>query len=169
MSEILENIPVEMRWAISTQVLTGSLIGLHPIIGEMLGTKKWREITEMSSSEGGKMFLPMVKEMFSIPVEDAVGAANLATVAGTVMMGPEFTTEIVEANPERATLKITKCPFWERYKEQEVKPEFRVCDASHEAMCKAGFSAVNPKIACKLMKAMPRGDSYCEAVYEFKR
>ena len=166
--EILKQTPCEMKWQITAQSLTGGLASLDPILGEILGVDQWKEINVQLAAEGGKMLLPMIRENFNIPVEDATGAATLAKVTGILYMGPEFTTEIVKATPERAVVRTTKCGVWEMVKELELDPELIVCDVGHQTVVEAGFKRVNPKITHKLTKAMPRGDPYCEDVFEFK-
>ena len=110
----------------------------------------------------------MVKEMFNISVEDAVGASKLAIVFATLLSGPEPWWEIVEATPERAIFRAPECWCWEIYNEYEVEPEFRPCEVAEKSCWEEGFKEINPKITFKLTKALPWGDAYCEAVIEFK-
>jgi len=90
------------------------------------------------------------------------------TVSGGLEAGPEWEQEYVERTPQRVICRITKCPWWERYKEFNVDPAFIPCDAGHQVVCELAFKEINPKITYKLTKAMPWGDPYCEEVYEFK-
>ena len=76
--------------------------------------------------------------------------------------------ETIEATPERAVWKVTKCEWWERYKEFEVDPELSPCAPTDQAWGEAGLKAVNPKLTYKITKAMPWGDPYCECVIELK-
>jgi len=178
--ELLEKIPPEKRWAITAKtlwrftVLRGDkiiavILGKgEGIIAPVMGAEKWKEINEKIYSDGGKMFYPWVKETFNIPVEDALGAAKLVIVAAVLIQGPENKYELVEATPERAVDNTTNCVTWERYNEFEVDPEHRACDSACQLWAEEGLKAVNPKIAFKLTKAMPRGDPYCEDFYEFR-
>ncbi len=180
MAELLKKIPPEKRWALAAKniwrfwVLRGdkifapSLSRVEGIIAPVLGREKWIEINQMMIREGGRTFYPMVKEMFNIPVEDAVGATKLYIVAALLFTGPEFQFEIIEATRERAVIKITKCPLWDGYEELEVIPEVRVGDDGHQSWVEVGFKAVNPKLTHKFTKAREKGDPYCEAVIEFK-
>ena len=177
--ELLEKIPVEKRWAITAKTLWGfivlrgdkiiaPLLGMgKDIISPLWSKEKWYEITEKIFGDGGMKMMPMVKETFNIPVEDAIGAAKLVIVAATLVMGSELTTEIVEETRERVGIRY-KCPNWEIYEEFEVDPEFRPCGEAHQAMAGEGFKAINPKITYKLTKAIPWGDTCCESVIEFK-
>jgi hypothetical protein len=110
----------------------------------------------------------MIKKMFNIPVEDASGATTLYIVATILLAGPEWEFEIIKATKERAVVKETNCVWWERYKEFEINPERAVCTSPHQGWAEEGLKTINPKIDFKLTKAMPWGDSYCEALIEFK-
>ena len=181
-AELLEKIPAEKRWAITAKTLwrfimlrgdkrIAPLLGTGTdIISPLWSKEKWYEIVEKGfGAEAGKKGMPMVKEMFNISVEDAVGAAKLFMVFAALLVGPELEYwEIVEATPARAVLRAPKCWCWEMYNECEVDPEFRPCDVSEQAGWEAGYKAINPKITCKLTKALPWGDPYCESVIEFK-
>ena len=179
--ELLEKIPPEKRWEITTKTLTS----LYVIRGEKIiapelgkgegitspiwGAEKWIEINVKIFGDAGKLLFPMFKKMFNIPVEDAIEAHKLETVTYTLMMGPEFEVEYVEKTPKRVVTRTTKCPWWERYKEFEADPAFTACDkGGHQAWGEEGHKVINPKLTYKLAKAMPRGDPYCEVIIEFK-
>jgi hypothetical protein len=180
MADLIERIHPEKRWAITAKtllrflVMQGSKI-FAPTLGKgegitspVLGAEKWTEIIMKIYSDGAKFMFPWVKERFNIPVEDAIGADNLLTVVSVLQNGPEMETEIVEATPERVVSRVTKCAWWERYKELEVDHTLRTCDAVDQLWGEEGFKAINPKITYRLTKAIPRGNPYCEFVYEFK-
>jgi hypothetical protein len=178
--ELLEKIPPERRWAITAKTLwrftvlggdkiIASILGKgEGIIAPVMGAEKWKEINKKIYSDGGQIMMPWVKETFNIPVEDAIGACKLVIVAAALINGPEQEYEIVEMTPERAVDKTTNCVCWERYNEFEVDSEHRACDPACQVWTEEGLKAVNPKIGFKLTKARPRGDPYCEFVYEFK-
>ena len=169
----MEKIPVEKCWEITTKALTNiivlrgdkmmpPLLGIgEGIIAPVMGLEKYLEINTKIWSDGGKLIFPMFKEMFNIPVEDAIGAAKLYLVVVRLQAGPEGKGEIVEATPERAVVRWTKCPWWERYIENKVEPEFIPCVDAHPAWVDEGLKAINPTLSAKLTKAMPSGDPYC--------
>lgn len=179
--ELLEKIPDEKRWSINARILTGlyvmrgtnimpTLLGKEEgILAPVWGWEKILEINNKIMGRGGRKLFSFVKEKFNIQVEDAVGAAKVVIVAATLLQGSEYTAEIVEATPERAVIRVTKCAWWERYKEFKMDPELAICDkGGDQAWVEGGLNAINPKITYKLTKALPRGDPYCEGVYEFK-
>ena len=178
---LLEKIPPETCWAITAENLTRLIISRilktsTPFLGKddgilslLSGWEKEIEIKAKIYAEAGRRMYPFVKEMFNIPLENAVDAAKFQLVIVTLLTGPELKGEIVEATPERAVVRTTKCAWWERwFKDFEVNPGLIPCAFTHPPFVDEGLKAVNPKITCKLTKAMPRGDPYCEDVYEFK-
>ena len=177
--ELLQKIPVEKRWEITAEflwrfiVLRGDKIFApelgkgEQIIAPVMGAEKWMEINERIWAEGSKTFYLWVKEMFSIPVEDAVGAAKLDNVAAALMMGPEYESKIVEQSQERVVFRVTKCPPLERFNEFEVKPELRGTCYGCEVWGE-GLKVINNKLNFKFIKTVKRGDPYCEAIIEFK-
>ncbi|WP_287587795.1 L-2-amino-thiazoline-4-carboxylic acid hydrolase [Candidatus Borrarchaeum sp.] len=165
--EILKKIPAEKQWAIASKTFTTTATAMSMMYGDVVGPEKNKEILIALWGGGGKSSYPRMKEAFNIPVDDAIGVATLGSVTSKVSMGPELESELVEAAPERAVVRVTKCPWWERYKEFGIT-EGAICDASHTANATEGVKAVNPKITFKMTKALPRGDPYCELVYESK-
>jgi len=178
--ELLEKIPPEKRWAITAKILslffvirgekfTAPLLGKEDgFISPVRGAEKWDEITDKIIGDASRKMMPMVKEMFNIPVEDAIGAANLLHVHIALAWGPELKGRIVEATPERVVCRWTQCPWWNRFEEFDVPSTLRPCIAGHEGSMKEGLKVINPKIVYKLTKTMIRGDPYCEDVIEFK-
>jgi hypothetical protein len=179
--ELLEKIPVEKCWEITAKILTtfALLRGEKKVATEMgtgegiispvLGAERFQELTNKAwGEEGGRRLYPMFKEMFNIPVDDAIGAAKIVWVVGRLAFGDEWEGGFVEKAPERAIVRTTKCPWMDRWKEQEVDHAVMSCYPVHETWVQGGLKAINPKITHKLTKAMPWEDPYCEDVYEFK-
>jgi hypothetical protein len=118
--------------------------------------------------DGGKLLFPIFKEMFNIPVENAIDAANLVEVVNRVSFGPESQVYYLERTLERVVGRWTKCHYMERYKEFNVDyaliPCVRGCPAWHDE----GLKAINPNLTWKKEKQMPQRDPYCEFIIEFK-
>lgn len=167
MSGIIEKIPPEKRWEIATKTLTGWCVSYVYVLLGTIGKEKLAEIEVKMWGEGGKAFIPMVKEAFKIPVEDAVGAANVTAVAGVLSMRPEMEGERIEETDKRVIGRVNKCPWWERIKEFGVTEQYD-CVPGCLAWIEEGLKAINPKLAIKITKALPRGDPHCELVYELK-
>jgi len=165
--EIIEKVPVEKRWEMTAKSLSGACVGYSLVLLGIVGKEKLDEIESKMWGEGGKTSLLQVKEAFKLPVEDAVDAFNLVAVAGILGLGPEFELETVEKTRERVVVRVTKCPFWERVKEFGVTAQYD-CVPACSVWGAEGLKAVNTKITRKIVKAPPRGDPYCEVVYELK-
>ena len=178
--ELLEKVPPETCWAITAKALTGFLVRrgekrIAPDLGKSEGfispiwsKAKWIEVGVKVFGDAGKKMLPQIKESFNIPVEDAIGAAKLVWVTARLMFGPEWEWKYLEKTPERVVVRWTKCHMWDAHKECEVDPVFILCESGHQTIIKEGFKVINPKLTFKITKALPRGDPYCEDVYEFK-
>jgi hypothetical protein len=178
--ELLEKIPPEKRWEITSKILSSIVVMrgekiIAPALGKgkgitspIWGAEKWTEINVKIFGDTGKITFPWIKETFNIPVEDAIEAAKLETVVATLLLGPEQENEYPEATPERVVLRITRCTWMERYKEFEVDPAYIPCFHGCQAWCEEGHKAINPKITFKRTKSMPRGDPYCEGIIEFE-
>ena len=180
MKELLEKIPLEKCWEITSKILWrfisfGGLKIIEVITGKdegviapVLAWDKYEEINEKVFGDGGRQMFLWAKETFSIPVEDAIDASKLVTVVGTLLQGPEFESETVEETSERVVRRATKCVWMERYNDVEVDPALSTCPAGDQAWGEEGLKAVNPKLTYKLTKALPWGDPYCEFVIEFE-
>jgi hypothetical protein len=189
MSELLKKIPPEKCWEITANILWRFIFwrgrGINPsiskiiefisdkdegVIAPVLAWDKLEEIYEKIFGDGGKRLFPMVKEMFNIPVENAIDAAKLVAVAGTLMEGPEYTIELVEATPEKAILRTTNCIMWNIEKGYDVDPEIWLpaCIKFSQAWGEKGLKAINPQIHYTMTKSLARGEPYCEAIIEFK-
>jgi hypothetical protein len=181
MAALLEKIPVEKRWAITSNALlrlyTSRGTRWMPLIlskGEgifapIMATEKWTEILSKMFIDGATKFFPLFKERFNVPVEDAIEAQKLVWIVATLMEGPEWEGEFVEKTTERAVWRINKCPYWERYEEFGIDLVLRTCDAVHQLFGEAGFKAINFKITRTLKKALPRGFFKQKTAYEIKR
>jgi hypothetical protein len=164
---ILEKIPAEKRWEISSKAFTGACVGFNQTLLRILGKEKIAETASKIWGEDGETFLPMIKETFKIPVKDAIGAANLADVAIVLSWGPECEIERIKETEKKVVDIWTKCPFWERAKEFGVTAQYD-CVPGCSTWTEKGLEAINPKLMVRITKALPRGDPYCEFIYELK-
>ena len=184
MAELLEKIPTERCWEITTKILSSLFVlrgekiiapamGMEEgVVAPVLGAEKWTEINVKIFGNGSKILFPLFKDMFNIPVENAIDASDLVEVVSVLQLGPtqgEEFGENVEYSPERVIWRQHKCTWMERYKEFKADHAFIPCDkGACQAWGEEGLKAVNPKLTWKVTKAMPSGDPYCEFIYEFK-
>jgi len=144
--EIVEKVPAEERWKIAGKAYTGSIAGYDIFVGQAMGKEKWQELHDNLWGEGGKMTMPQIKEAFNLPVENAIDASVLVSVAILLQHGPEWEWENPEMSPKKVVYRITKCPWFNRYTEFEIKPEDMVCPGGHIRFSGDGIKAVNPKL-----------------------
>ena len=123
-AELLEKIPAEKCWAITANILWRFLVLrgeklIAPVLGKgkdifspLWIKEKWYEINEKIFADAGRQMMLMAKEMFNIPVEDAIGAAKLQIVVATLLSGPELEWwEIVEATQKAPYSKRLSVDF----------------------------------------------------------
>jgi len=179
--ELLEKIPAKKRWDITAKILSALMVlrgekSVAPLLGEVegfispvRGSEKWHEIHMKIFGDGGRQLCSWTKDTFNIPVDDAIGAENLLTVAYILMQGEEDEEGYyVEKTPERVIWRKTKCTWMERYKEYKVPLTLRPCISGCPAWCDEGLKVVNPKITVRSTKQLPKDEPYCEFIYEFK-
>jgi hypothetical protein len=162
---ILEKIPFKRRWEIATQSYNSGCMGYIQVLLGIIGKEKLAEIQSKMWGEGMKTVFPNFMEEFKIPVEDAVDAANLTGAITILTLGPECKVERIEETANRVVERWIKCPWWESAKEFGITGQY---DCTCSAWTKEGLKAINPKLSVRLTKARPRGDPYCEYVYELK-
>ena len=166
MAKGVEKVPAENRWTIATQALTGATVVTSKALRDVLGQEKYNEIVGQIWTEGGKAH-KQIADALGLAGDDAKSAAETVQLVATVMMGPELKVETVEATAEKAVVRATECPWWNRMKELGISDvDSSVGDA---AWCNGLAKSLNPKLTVSLTKAMPRGDSYCEWVYELQK
>lgn len=165
-SEAVAKIPAETRWTIAAQGLTGSTAVTSKALLDVVGQDKYDEILVQIWTEAGKAS-KQIADALGLVGDDAKSAAETIRTVLIVMMGPEFKFEIVEAKAEKAVQRLTECPWWKRQKELGVSGE--LCYAGCPAYQNAFAKSLNPKLTASLTKAMPKGDPYCEYVYQLQR
>jgi len=165
MAEAVERVPAETRWAIATQALTGAVVATANVLLDVVGQERFNEIWKQIWAGSGKAS-KQVTDVLGLAGDDAKSVAETIQLVATVAMGPEFKLETVEATAEKAVVRCTGCPWWNRFKELGISEGF--CPVADLAYCDALAKSLNPKVTVSLPKAMPRGDPYCEWVYELQ-
>jgi len=163
MTEVLKNVPAETRLTIASQTLTGAIIATNKVLLDIVGEEKYNEIIGQIWSEGGKAS-KQIADSLGLVGNDAKSISEINPAVATVEMGPEFKFETLEATTEKAIVRCTECPWWNRAKELAISED--MCSVGDHAWNNGLAKAINPKLNVKLTKAMPLGDTYCEWVYE---
>lgn len=165
MAEEIEKVPAETRWPIATQALTGAVVASAKALQDEMGQERFNEIWGQIWGDLGKA-AKQIADALGLAGGDVKSATEAVQLVATVAMGPEFKFETVEATPEKAVLRCTGCPWWNRQKELGISD---ICSVADPAWCNGLTKSLNPRVTITLTKAMPRGDSYCEWVYELQK
>lgn len=166
MAQAVEKVPAETRWIIATKALTGAVTALAKAMRDALGQERSDEVGAQIWTEQGKA-AKQIADTLGLAGEDAKSAAETAQSVIIVAMGPEFKFETVEATAEKAVIRLTGGPWWNRFKELGISED--VCSVPCAAFWDALTKSLNPKLTVSLTKAMPRGDSYCEWVLQLQK
>ena len=108
-----------------------------------------------------------IADALGLAGDDAKFVAGTFALVSALAMGPELKFETVEATAEKAVLRGTGCPWWNRQKELGISDD--VLSAGDSAYCEAFTKILNPKVTLAHDKARHRGDPYCEFVFELQK
>ena len=166
MAQAVEKVPAETRWTIATKALTGAVTALAKALRDALGQERYNEVYGQIWTEQGKAS-KQIADALGLAGDDAKSVAEAFRSVIIVAMGPEFKTEIVEATAEKAVVRCTECPWWNRQQELGIPGD--LCLVASAAYCDAFGKSLNPKVTVSQTSAMPQGDSYCESVWELQK
>jgi hypothetical protein len=166
MTEAVERVPAETRWAIATQTLTGAVMATNKAVLDIVGPEAYKEVMGQIWGGGGEA-AKQIADALGLSGDDAKSLAATVPLLNTVIMGPELKFETVEATAGKAVVRSTECPWWNRAKELGISDD--MCSVGDSAWHNSLAKALNPKLTITLTKAMPRGDQFCEHVYELQK
>lgn len=166
MAEPFEKIPAELRWQMATKGLTGAYVAVSEALRQSLGEEKYDQFDGELWHQAGKGIKEFV-DALQLPVGDARQLGEAMQLAAQTLTGPESRFEVIEATTDRSVVRVSKCAWYERFKEQGVDHD---CGAvGHKRWNDGAVESLNPDFVCSIPKAMPRGDKYCEIVLERKK
>ena len=165
MTEAINKIPAETRWAIATKGLTGAIVAYGNALRDAIGDEKYNAFLKALWHEAGKGAKELADNLglATDTASELETASELFAMAG---IGPEYTFEIVEATADRCVGKTTMCPWCERSKEAGL--DYDICTIGHQAWGEGVMEALNPNFKFSLIKNMVRGDAHCEWIIERK-
>ena len=162
----VDQIPAEKRWAMATKGLTGALTAFKNVMFSMARKEKYNEIIGQIWGQIGQTSAEMAKSS-GMKRENAKSAAEAFASIAMIAMGPKYKIEEIEASENKAVMKVTECPFWNRIS------EFGICEdlltAGDNAFCQNFMKSLNPNITMKHGPRMHLGDSHCEWIFETKK
>lgn len=166
MAQVGEKVSAETQWTIATKALTGAVTATDKALRDALGQEKYNEVCEQIWAEQGKAS-KQIADSLGLTADDAKSATEAVQAVVTMAISPEFKFETVEATPERAVLRCTECAWWNRQQELGISGD--LCSIADPAFCNAFGKSLNPKLTVSMTKARPKGDSYCESVWQLQK
>lgn len=166
MSDAIEKVPAEARWQIAAKGLTGAIMFLGNALRQEVGEEKFNAVARALWYQAGKDLKEFVAA-FGLPVEGAMRIEEAGEMAVLTSMGPEFKFEVVEAGQDRCVARYSRCPWYERHKEQGIGID--LCTFGHGCWGEGFVESVNPDFSYRVSKSMPRGAPYCEVIIERKK
>jgi len=116
MAEAVEKVPGETRWTIATKALTGVLIVTGKTLRDIVGEKRFDEIWGQVWAGAGKASKE-IADALGLAGNDAKSVAEAFQSVVLVSMGPEIESETIEATADKAVVRVTGCPWWNRFNE----------------------------------------------------
>jgi len=161
----IKDIPAEVRWEIATEAANSQSVVYDMLVRQIIGDKI-DEIWNMIMTEGGKASKE-IAESLSLPSSNAVEIDSTLGIISSIIMGPELTGEILEANDNRVTGKTTGCPMLNAHRNIGYGPTAGT--PSHcQAFCQSLVESLNSRYIMRYTKRMCTGDPLCEYVIELK-
>lgn len=161
----VDHIPMESKWTMATQGLTGALSAhlnaLHAVLGKVKYAETVREIWAMlgqGCAEGAKSM--------ELPRKTASQVAQAGAIFCMCAMGPELKVEEYCAGDDRTVMRIVECPWKNRMDELGITNDLLTdCDA---VFWQHFVKTLNPEVVMHHGKQMHRGDAYCEWIFKKK-
>ena len=166
MTEAINKIPAETRWGIATKGLTGAIVAMEKAIKDVIGQKKYDELSKALWYEAGKGAKEFADNL-GLSTENARDIEEVLKLLAMTAMGPEFKFEVVEATENRCVGRTTMCPWHERWKELGL--DFDYCGSGHQGWGDGCVGSLTPNFTFSLTKNMVRGDQLCEWIIERKK
>jgi len=165
-TQALEKIPAETRWAIAAKALTGVGTGTQKMLFDTVGQDKYKEMMAQFWGEGGKASKQLA-DALGLVATDARSTAEAVQLVASVSMGPELKFETVKSTAKETVLRIIECPWWNRVKEFGISDD--LLSVGSEAWTSNLAKSLNPKVTLTVAAAMCRGDRFCEYVYKLQK
>lgn len=165
-AEGLEKIPAETRWAIATKAMIGGNVVLFKTLFDIVGQEKYNEMVGQMQTEGGKAS-KQIADALGLAAADAKSTAEAVQLVALVSMGPELKFQTVEATAEKAVIRGTGCPWWNRVKEFGISDD--LLSVGSPAWTSSLTKSLNPKVTLSGTRSMCRGDAYCEWIYKLQQ
>lgn len=161
----IKDIPAEVRWEIATKSANRQSVVYDMLVRQIIGDRI-DEIWNAIITEGGKES-KAIAESLGLPSSNAAEIDSTLGIISTIILGPELTGEILEANEERLIGKMTGCPMLNAHRDIGNEP---IGTHAHcQAFCQNSVESLNPRYTMRYTKRMCTGDPHCEYVIELRK
>ena len=162
----IKDIPAEARWEIATKAANIQSVVYDMLVRQIIGDKIdefWKAIM----SEGGKGSKAMA-ESLGLPASNAKEIDEALGIISTILLGPEFESDILEANEDQVVVRLTGCPMLNAHR--TVGHGSTAGTPAHcQEFCQNSVESLNPHYTIQYSKRMCTGDPYCEYAIEHKK
>jgi hypothetical protein len=151
-------IPEEIRWHIAAKIASMIPVAYGMAFRDTIGADydRLEQQVWVALAHEAKI----VARTFSLPVGTARELSSTLDILTSVFFGPEFKTEQVSFESDRAVLLVRKCPLMLREQEFHAPPGkvFNRC----LAFSIAAIEELNPEYTLRFVRGMCQGDRNCE-------
>ncbi|NYT01404.1 MAG: hypothetical protein GKC10_01415 [Methanosarcinales archaeon] len=161
----IRDISPEARWKIAARSASAMPILFDQMFKEPFG-ELYDNLMLHFWTESGKEVRSIARALH-LPLESAEEVNNALCIVSTILMGPEFEGQAVEASPDRVVQRVTKCPMYNRAREMG---HLRSCQPFYcETFCRSAVESMNPRYSHRHASKMCADDPYCERIVERTR
>jgi len=162
----IEDIPAEVRWKIATKASNMASVAQMNAFEEVAGKEAANQMEDIIMGEGGKQAGELAIQL-GLPANNAIETSEAWGIVGTIMLGPEIKSEVVEADEDHIVDRITGCAMLNAHQELGV-PLTGLAEGC-QAYNTNAVEAINPKYTQHFAKRMCAGDEFCESHVELKK
>ena len=150
--QIIQQWPLERKYKSACRLSWVYRRALERAIYERFGEEAIKTLAAVYSGMAEGIVDGMKR--FGIEGNDARSFAHYWKAVDEIMFDTPI--EIVEASPQKAVVRMPKCP-------SPVETNPRICSA-HFAFEKRSVEILNPKLEVEMSKRISQGDPYCEGI-----
>jgi hypothetical protein len=162
----ITDIPAEVRWEIAARAANSQSVACDMLVRQLIGDKI-DEIWNMIMTEAGRQSKAMA-ESLRLPASNALEIDSTLGIISSIIMGPEFRWETLDAGETHVIGRIDGCPMLNAHRNLgQDKP---TGTASHcQAFCSSSVQSLNPQYTMRYTKRMCTGDDHCEYAIQLKK
>ena len=162
----LTDIPAKVRWEIAARAANSQSVACYMPVRQLI-SDRIDEIWNAIITEAGRQSKAMAQYL-CLPAGNALEIDSTLGIISTIIVGPEFRGETLDAGKTHVIGRIDGCPMLNAYRNLgQDKP---TGTASHcQAFCGSSVQSLNPRYTMRYTKRMCIGDDHCEYTIELKK